>query len=71
VSLEQNLRLHVYPVLGDRPMGAIQTRHVEDLIKRLKKTPVATNKQRHLRQGGAGDAVVTGTTQVAFATEWA
>lgn len=51
VSVEQNLRLHVYPVLGDRPIGAIHTRHIEDLIKRLKKTPVATNKNEPLSAG--------------------
>lgn len=35
VSVEQHLRLHVYPVLGDRPIGAIRPTEVQGLVRQL------------------------------------
>ena len=33
--VEQQLRTHVYPVLGDRPMGAIRPSEVQALVRRM------------------------------------
>jgi integrase len=35
ISIEQQLRLHVYPVIGDRPLGAIRPTEVQALVRRL------------------------------------
>jgi integrase len=48
VSVEQQLRLHVYPVIGHRPMNAIRTSEIEALVKRMEVTPVATNGNKPL-----------------------
>jgi integrase len=48
VSVEQQLRLHVYPVIGHRPMNAIRTSEIEALVKRMEVTPVATNADKPL-----------------------
>lgn len=34
-SVEQQLRLHVYPVIGDRPVAAIRQSEVQGLVRRL------------------------------------
>lgn len=34
-SVEQQLRLHVYPVIGDRPIGAIRQSEIQALVRRL------------------------------------
>jgi integrase len=34
-SVEQHLRLHVYPVLGDRPLQSVRTTDVQALVKLL------------------------------------
>jgi hypothetical protein len=31
-NVEQDLRLHVYPVLGDRPIASIRTSHVQAMV---------------------------------------
>ena len=35
VSVEQHLRLHVYPALGDRPIAAIRHSEIQGLVRRL------------------------------------
>ena len=35
VSVEQQLRLHVYPILGDRPIATVRTSDVQGLVHRL------------------------------------
>jgi integrase len=35
VSLEQQLRLHVYPVIGRRPLGGIRTSEIQALVRHL------------------------------------
>lgn len=35
VSIEQQLRLHVYPVIGDRPIAAIRPSEIQGLVQRL------------------------------------
>lgn len=35
VSVEQHLRLHVYPILGDRPVGAIRPTEIQGLVRHL------------------------------------
>jgi integrase len=35
VSVEQHLRLHVYPLLGNRPIGAIRPTEVQGLVRHL------------------------------------
>ena len=35
ISVEQQLRLHVYPIIGDRPIASVRTSHVQSLVHRL------------------------------------
>jgi integrase len=37
-SVEQHLRLHIYPSIGDRPLAAIRQSEVQALVKRISKT---------------------------------
>jgi integrase len=37
-SVEQQLRLHIYPSIGDRPLNAVRTSDVQALIRRLSLT---------------------------------
>jgi integrase len=41
-SIEQQLRLHVYPTLGDRPLSAIRPSDVQALVRRLSTTLAAS-----------------------------
>lgn len=34
-AVEKDLRLHIYPILGDRPIGGILTSQVQGLVRRL------------------------------------
>ncbi len=38
-SVATNLRRHVYPVLGNRPMGAVQRSEIQALVKGIDKAP--------------------------------
>jgi len=35
ISVEQQLRLHVYPIIGDRPIASVRTSDVQSLVHRL------------------------------------
>jgi hypothetical protein len=35
ISVEQHLRLHIYPALGDRPIGAIRPTEIQGLVRQL------------------------------------
>lgn len=38
-QIESRLRMHVYPRIGDRPMGAIRPSEIQALVKALTSTP--------------------------------
>jgi integrase len=42
VSLEQHLRLHVYPVIGDRPIGAIRPSEIQGLVRKMESSLAAS-----------------------------
>jgi integrase len=39
VGLESNLRLHVYPVIGDRPIGSLLPSDLKGLVAKMKASP--------------------------------
>lgn len=42
VSVEQHLRLHIYPVIGDRPIAAIRTSEIQGLVRKMETTLAAS-----------------------------
>ncbi len=42
VSVEQHLRRHVYPVIGDRPIAAIRTSEIQGLVRQMETTLAAS-----------------------------
>lgn len=42
VAVEQHLRLHVYPAIGDRPIAAIRTSEIQGLVRQMETTLAAS-----------------------------
>jgi hypothetical protein len=42
VSVEQHLRLHVYPILGERPIAAIKPSEIQGLVRRIEESLAAS-----------------------------
>jgi hypothetical protein len=42
VSVEQHLRLHVYPVIGERPIAAIRPSEIQGLVRRMEESLAAS-----------------------------
>lgn len=45
-AIERHLRLHVYPVIGSRPLVAFQPTHIRDWLEQLKSTAPAESYRR-------------------------